>query len=99
MRGDGRLDLRLVARRTKAAEEFPTLGVLDRLAGVERDQGAEGLDLEHVFVGEGLEVDAVVGVDLPLAMLEPLDEKGAGVEIADASHLVRQSELGRSAIG
>ena len=65
--------------------------------GIERDHRAEGLDLEHVLVGEGLEIDAVVGVELTFAILEPFDEERSAVEIAHTPQLMRQPELGRTA--
>src|SRR5262249_42867222 len=95
VRQDVLVDVRLVLELGHLRDELPVLDVLDGLAGGELHHRAERLHLEHVLVGERLEVDAVVGVGLAVLVLEPLDEQLAVFEVADPAHLVGQADLRR----
>src|SRR5262245_11861482 len=65
VRQDVPVDFALVLAPTCQPGEVPALDQLGRFAGTELDQRAEGLHLQHVLVGEGLEIRVAVGILLP----------------------------------
>ncbi len=84
-------NLNLIEQR----EKIPLFVVGDGLAGLEGDQLAEGLDLEHLAVGEGLEIATAVGILRAGVVVEGLDEQAVVQEIGDPFFPMGEPEFGR----
>src|SRR5437016_7388412 len=93
LRQDFLVDVFLILDLLHVADQLPAFDVLDVLAGAKADDRAECFDFEHVFIGEGLEVDAAVGVTALLSVVEALDKERAVDDVADPTDAVSQANL------